>query len=176
MMMSHRSSPMPTSKPTARKNAVRTILGIDPGLARTGFGVIRGSGHDIQLITYGCIETDATTDKNNRLAKIYTEMNQLLNEHQPDLVAIEELFFAKNVTTAFRVGEARGVILLAVEQHQRPFQSFTPQFIKQSLTTSGRADKKQMQQMVKLLFKLKTVPEPDDAADAIACAVCGMNV
>jgi len=166
---------MPTYKPSRKPIAERTILGIDPGLARTGYGVVRGAGHNIRLVTYGCIETDATTDKNNRLAKIYSEMNQLLTEHQPDLVAIEELFFAKNVTTAFRVGEARGVILLAVEQHGRPFQSFTPQFIKQSLTTSGRADKKQMQQMVKMIFKLKTVPEPDDAADAIACAVCGMN-
>lgn len=161
---------MPASKRS--RQTIHTVLGIDPGIARTGYGIIRGSTATMTLVAYGCIETDPTRDKHKRLKRIYDDMTTLLQTYTPDVIGIEQLFFAQNTTTAFKVGAARGVIELAAEQHTIPLKEFTPQGIKQTLTNDGRADKRQVQEMIKAMFKLKEIPKPDDAADGIACAVC----
>jgi len=140
-------------------------LGIDPGSAITGFGVIE----DDKVIEYGCIRPK------NQLKLLKEELEKIIKKHKPDAVAVEKLFFSRNVTTALRVGEARGVILFCVEQAGLPIAEYTPLEVKMALTGYGRADKRQVQQMVKALLKLDKVPKPDDAADALAIAICHMN-
>ncbi len=140
-------------------------LGIDPGYAITGFGVIE----DDKVIDYGCIRPK------NQLITLQKEIQALLLKHKPDAVAVEKLFFSRNVTTALRVGEARGVILFCIEQSGIPLAEYTPLEVKMALTGYGRADKHQVQQMVKAILKLDSIPKPDDAADALAIAVCHLN-
>ncbi|MCB9803105.1 crossover junction endodeoxyribonuclease RuvC [Candidatus Nomurabacteria bacterium] len=149
------------------------ILGLDPGFADTGFGVLEKNGNQLTFLEAGSIKTKAKTDFSERLEIIYQEINKLVLKWQPDLVAIEKLYFARNVTNALDVGQARGVVLLALIQNHCQILEFTPLQIKQALTGSGAASKRQVGLMVKSLLKIKEVPKPDDAADAVATAICG---
>ncbi len=147
------------------------VLGIDPGYALMGWGVVEAEGSRMKLINYGCIETKAGVPMQNRLRTLQLGVRDLLNIYKPDDVAFEELFFARNVTTALMVGAARGAAIIAAAEYTNNLYEYTPMQIKQAITGYGKADKKQIQQMVKLLLKLDEVPKPDDAADAIACAI-----
>lgn len=151
----------------------RIVLGIDPGLATTGFGVVKEEKNNLRLVDYGIITTKAKEDFIARLEKIYKKVIKIIKKYQPDAVACEQLFFCKNVKTALSVGHARGVILLAIKQKKLPFLEFTPLQIKQTLTGYGQADKKQIQHMVAVLLKMNKAPKQDDAADALATAITG---
>jgi len=149
------------------------ILGIDPGTGILGFGVI-----DIDhqgkagLVDAGVIRTPVKQPDSERLLTLYNELTQIIKELKPQVMAVEKLFFAQNVTTAMSVSQARGVVLLCGEQNSLELHEYTPLQIKQALTGYGRADKKQMQEMVRVILELKDVPKPDDAADALATALC----
>ena len=147
------------------------ILGIDPGIAIMGYGVIESDGNRHRLIQYGALTTAAHTPTPSRLRAIFTGVNQLMDMFTPDDVAFEELFFARNVTTALMVGAARGAAIISAAEYTESLYEYTPMQIKQAVTGYGKADKKQIQQMVKLLLGMKEIPKPDDAADAIACAI-----
>ena len=147
------------------------VLGIDPGYALMGWGVVEAEGSRMKLINYGCIETKAGVPMQNRLRTLQLGVRDLLSIYHPDDVAFEELFFARNVTTALMVGAARGAAIIAAAEYTNNLYEYTPMQIKQAITGYGKADKKQIQQMVKLLLKLDEIPKPDDAADAIACAI-----
>ncbi len=151
------------------------ILGIDPGLAIVGFGLIEINGNHHKALDYGKITTDSKTPFPKRIQQIYTDMMTILDAYQPDIVAVEELFFSKNVTTGIQVGHARGVILLAAQQAGCKLYEYTPMQVKQAVTGYGSADKKQVQQMVKILLNLDEVPKPDDVADALAVAITHGN-
>lgn len=147
------------------------ILGIDPGTGRLGFGVIdlvKGKPH---LVDGGVITTEKNSPEPSRLVIIFDELSALIAQHNPDIVAVEKLFFAQNVTTAINVAQARGVILLCAERHSVPIHEYTPLQIKMALTGYGRASKQQIQEMVRVLLSLQEVPKPDDAADALAIAL-----
>ncbi|MCF6462752.1 crossover junction endodeoxyribonuclease RuvC [Clostridium sp. Cult1] len=148
------------------------ILGIDPGLAIVGFGVIEYKGNKYRVIDYGVIRTDSNTLFPERLKIIYDELTKLMDKYNPEDLAIEELFFNKNVKTAIQVGQARGVEILSAINKGLQVYEYTPLQIKQSVVGYGRADKRQVQEMVKLLLNLKEIPKPDDAADALAVAIC----
>ena len=148
------------------------ILGIDPGYGITGFGLIEGERGQFRLLSCGAITTPANTDFSWRLDVIYNDMVELLRTAKPDVVAIEELFFGQNVTTGIGVAQSRGVILLAIRQAGLEVFSYKPAQVKQSLVGYGNASKHQMQDMTMRLLHLKTMPKPDDAADAIAIALC----
>lgn len=151
------------------------ILGVDPGIAIVGVGVVDKSGNQYRPIYYDAITTPAHTPIEERLDLVFCGMQTVLREFQPDVMSVEELFFNHNVTTAFSVAQARGVILLAARQAGVPIFEYTPLQVKQALTGYGRADKQQMQQMTKALLGLNTVPKPDDVADALAIAICHGN-
>lgn len=151
------------------------ILGVDPGTATTGYGIVRKEGQKHTLLKYGCILTPAKTPLCDRLDVIFDELSRIIDEYRPDHIAVEELFFAANSKTAIAVGQARGVILLAGKKKNLPVHEYTPLEVKMALTGYGRADKNQIQQMVKTLLNLKEVPKPDDAADALAIAICHSN-
>ena len=148
------------------------IIGIDPGYAIVGIGVIEYKGNKFRTLEYNAITTPAQMPTVERLKKIYTEMTSYLIKYDPDAVAIEELFFNSNQKTAINVAQARGVLLVAVANANVPICEYTPLQVKQSVTGYGRADKKQIQQMVKTMLGLKGIPRPDDAADALAVALC----
>ncbi|MFA6533878.1 MAG: crossover junction endodeoxyribonuclease RuvC [Patescibacteria group bacterium] len=148
------------------------ILGIDPGVADTGWGVIKVTGHQLCLVDFGVIKTSAKAKFVDRLNTIHQELEKIIRKFKPDRVAVEELFFAKNVKTALVVGQARGVILLTAIQAKLPLSEYTPLQVKQAVTSYGRADKTQVQKMVKCLLNLRELPRPDDAADALAIAIC----
>ena len=147
------------------------ILGIDPGIARVGWGVITVDKNKTTPIDYGCFETDKDTPEEIRLAEIFDFMTMLIDKHKPDRVSVEKLFFAANAKTASIVGQARGVIILAVGRRKIPLASFTPLEVKMALTGYGRADKTQIQRMVQSMLSLSKVPTPDDTADALAIAI-----
>ena len=147
------------------------VLGIDPGYALMGWGVVEAQGSRMRLVDYGCIETKAGVPMQDRLRALQLGVRDLLAIYTPDDVAFEELFFARNVTTALMVGAARGAAIIAAAEYTGNLYEYTPMQIKQAITGYGKADKKQIQQMVKLLLKLEEIPRPDDAADAIACAI-----
>jgi crossover junction endodeoxyribonuclease RuvC len=153
------------------------ILGLDPGTAIVGWGVIdTGPRHDLsqaRCVGYGCVTTDKGMRDAQRLLAIANGVEALLKEHSPELVSIEKLFFARNVTTALPVSQARGVLLLTAERFGIPISEHTPMQVKQALTGYGKADKAQMQNMTKILLKLPGIPKPDDAADALAIAMTG---
>ena len=151
------------------------VLGIDPGTATTGFGVVERQKGNNKYIAAGVITTPADEPMVNRLDTIYQEVKQLITEYKPDYMAVELLYFASNVTTAFSVGQARGVVLLAAGQAGLQIAEYTPLQVKQAVTGYGRADKKQIQEMVKVLLKLPEIPKPDDAADGLAIAICCAN-
>lgn len=148
------------------------VLGIDPGIAIMGFGFIDKIGHRLVPVQYGSIETEAGTPTEERLRLIYESACSLLDRYQPDTVAVEKLFFSKNVTNAFIVGQARGVLLLAAAQRGIAVGEYTPMQVKQAVVGYGGAEKKQVQEMVKMMLKLQVVPKPDDVADALAVAIC----
>ncbi len=152
------------------------IIGIDPGLATVGFGVIRKEESSITPVSYGCIRTSPEKQNPERLMEIYNEVSALFEKYSPSAVAVEKLFFTNNVTSAMGVSEARGVIFLAAQQKNIPVAEYTPKQIKQAITGSGRADKKQMQEMIKRLLNLDEVPKPDDAADGLSIALCHINI
>lgn len=147
------------------------IIGIDPGTGITGFGVIEVNGNKYKLIDAGVIRTKAHTPDNERLQTIYENITEVIEEHKPNIMSIEKLFFQRNVTTAMSVSQARGVLLLAGEQNKLEIHEYTPLQIKQSITGYGKAEKQQVQEMVKVLLGLKEVPKPDDCADALAAAL-----
>jgi crossover junction endodeoxyribonuclease RuvC len=148
-----------------------TILGIDPGLATTGYGIIKSQKSKVKSQKFGCITTDSKLLTSERLEKIHKELKKIIKKYKPSKVAVEELFFAKNIKTAMKVGEARGVILLTAKEMKIPVFEFTPLQVKLAITGYGRASKIQMQKMVKVLLGLKEIPKPDDAADALAVAI-----
>lgn len=147
------------------------ILGIDPGTGIVGFGVIDVNGAKKQLVEAGVIRTPAHQPAQERLLTIYQDLKSIIETHQPEVMVVEQLFFAKNVTTAMTVSQARGVILLLGEQMGLRLAEFTPLQIKQAMTGYGKADKKQVQEMVRVVLGLKEVPKPDDCADALAAAL-----
>ncbi len=146
------------------------ILGIDPGLAIVGFGIIEKSRRGIRVIDYGVITTDKSMRLPERLSAIYDSLKALISKYNPDCVAMEEIFFNTNITTGIAVSEARGVLLLCAKQMGCALYEYTPLQIKQALTGYGRADKHQVQFMVKTILQLSSIPKPDDAADALAVA------
>ena len=148
------------------------ILGIDPGLAIVGWGVIEYSGSRFRVLGFGSVTTPAGAKTEQRLSEIYDGISELIKKYKPDQMAIEELFFNTNVTTAIRVAEARGVILLCAERHGVSIAEYTPLQVKQSVVGYGRAEKKQVITMVTTLLGLAKPPKPDDTADALAIAVC----
>ncbi len=147
------------------------ILGIDPGTGILGFGVIEADRNKAQLVDAGVIRTLAKEDDAVRLQTIFEEITDIITQSKPTVMSVEKLFFAQNVTTAMTVAQARGVVLLAGQQAGLEIYEYTPQEIKQALTGYGKAEKKQIQEMVRVILKLKTVPKPDDAADALAAAI-----
>lgn len=147
------------------------IIGIDPGTGILGFGVIDVVGGRSKLVTAGVIKTPAHTPLDERLEEIFNGLNQIITETQPTVMSIEKLFFAQNITTAISVSHARGVAMLCGRLAHLPIAEYTPLQIKQTLTGYGRADKKQVQEMVRLHLNLQVVPKPDDAADALAAAI-----
>ena len=149
------------------------VIGIDPGIASTGYGLIRQSSKDqLELVDYGLISTAAGQPLHVRLLDLYTELLHVLEEYQPDSAAVEQIFFQRNVKTALMVGQARGVALLSLAKIDIPMDEYTPSEIKLAVSGYGNADKAQMQTMVKALLKMDHIPKPDDAADALAVGIC----
>ena len=147
------------------------ILGIDPGYARVGWGVLEVQNSEFRIKNYGCIETLKTSESQDRLVDIYKQVSVLIKKYKPDVLAIEELFFTNNAKTAFKVGEARGVIILAGAMQKIPIFSYTPLQVKIAVTGYGNADKGQVGRMIKAILQLKDIPKLDDTADAIAVAL-----
>ena len=149
------------------------VLGIDPGIAITGFGLIQNDRqNELACVGYGVINTPANLDDGQRLVQIYQALVDLIQYHQAQSSAVEKLFFQKNVRTALSVGQARGVVMLTLAQAGCPVKEYTPNEVKQAVCGYGNADKKQVQRMVQTLLQLDDIPKPDDAADALAIAIC----
>lgn len=148
------------------------ILGIDPGFAIMGYGLIEMKGNRFTVLSYGSVTTDTGMKMPDRLKHLYSSLMDIIDEYQPEVAAIEELFFNKNTKTALLVGQARGVAILACANSGLQIYEYTPLQIKQGLVGYGRAEKKQIQQMVKTILNLTEVPKPDDTADALAAAIC----
>lgn len=153
----------------------KIILGIDPGIADTGYGVVKEEKGKLFSICYGSIKTSPQDDLITRLLALHKELDKIIKKYKPNLAAVEQLFFNKNVRTALIVGQARGVVLLTLKQNDLPIREFTPSQVKQAVSAYGKADKKQVQKMVKLILNLEELPYPDDAADALAAAICALN-
>lgn len=151
------------------------ILGIDPGIADTGYGVIQTEGNHFACFDYGSIKTSAQADLPDRLETLSLALTKIINKYKPELIGVEQLFFCKNVKTALIVGHARGVVLLTAKQNNIPLREFTPLQVKQAVSAYGKAGKTQVQRMVKMILSLKEIPQPDDAADALAVAICAAN-
>ncbi len=150
-------------------------LGFDPGTARLGYGVIE-SEPEPRAVDYGVIVTSSSAPMAQRLLEIHAAVGELIARYRPDAIAVELLFFARNVTTAMTVGQARGVVLLAAAQHGVPLAEYSPSEVKQAVVGYGKADKQQIQEMVRIMLDLATVPAPDDAADALAVAICHAQI
>ena len=148
------------------------ILGIDPGVAIVGFGVVEQEKGQTRMVQYGAITTEAGLPLATRLVQIENDLHQLIRQFQPDVISIEELFFSKNITTGIAVAHARGVILCAAEKMGVPIYEYTPMQVKQAVVGYGLAEKHQVMDMVRRILKLNAVPKPDDAADALAIALC----
>ena len=148
-------------------------LGLDPGTATTGYGLVRLlDDGGLQAVEYGVILTPKEMDDAKRLSMLYTKLNKILADFRPETSAVEKLFFQKNVRTALAVGQARGVLLLAISQTGLDVAEYTPNEVKQAVTGYGSADKRQVQEMVRIQLALDSIPKPDDAADALAIAIC----
>jgi crossover junction endodeoxyribonuclease RuvC len=150
----------------------RIILGIDPGTATMGWGVIRQEGNRLSYVQHGAVTTPSQWEMPRRLGRLFDGVTELVKGYRPETVAVEELFFNTNVTTAITVGQARGVVLLAAYRAGIEVAEYTPLQVKQAITSYGRAEKRQVQEMVKSLLRLREIPKPDDAADGLAIAVC----
>lgn len=171
-----RSGPSAAGVRTRTQNVEQMIvLGIDPGTASTGYGVVQSIGSQLRALDGGVIETAAALALERRLAQIHARVCELLDEHSPDALAIEQLYFGANVRTAFAVGQARGVVLLAAGMRGVPCRSYTPQQVKGAVCGNGRAAKDQVQRMVGCLLGLPEPPHPDHTADALAVAICDAN-
>jgi len=151
------------------------VLGIDPGTATTGYGLVRETPQGLEMVAYGTISTPAGTPLEQRLLQLYRELKELISLHCPESAAVEKLFFQRNVTSALSVGHARGIALLALAEVSVPVSEYSPLEVKQAITGYGGADKNQVQQMVKALLDLEDIPRPDDAADALAIAICHLH-
>ncbi len=151
------------------------ILGIDPGTATTGWAVVEEKNKNPRLVACGCVNTSKINSDAERLVEIGNDLATLMKKYKPDEAAIEDLFFFKNLKTAITVAQARGVILYEIKKNKIPLFAYTPLQVKQALTGYGRAEKKQIQIMVKNILKLQCAPKPDDAADAVAIAICHLN-
>lgn len=151
------------------------VLGIDPGIANTGYGVVASSGSRLRALAFGVIETAAELAPEARLAEIHADVGALITGHGVEEVAVEDLYFGANVVSAMAVGQARGVVMLAAGQHGVPVQAYTPQAVKSAVCGSGRAGKDQVARMVARLLGLSAPPRPDHAADALAVALCAIN-
>lgn len=153
------------------------VLGIDPGTALTGYGLVRQQqGGTLVLVDYGAISTPARMAMPDRLKILYKELTELIALHQPDAGAVEKLFYQRNVSTAIAVGQGRGVAVLALAQANLEVDEYTPGEVKQAVCGYGGADKQQVQRMVQALLRMKELPKPDDAADALAVAICSLHV
>lgn len=151
------------------------VLGIDPGIALCGYGIVEEEGGELNMLVCGAISTPARLPLPERLCMIHEQLSDLIVEHEPDTVAVEKLFFTRNVRTAFAVGQAKGVVLLAAAQSGKSVFEYTPQQVKSAITGYGSASKSQVQEMVRMVLGLEFVPQPDDAADAVAVAVCHIH-
>ena len=151
------------------------VLGIDPGTAALGYGIVERTGGVLRAVDYGCVTTSADVPLPQRLHHIHTQVAELIETHGPDLVAVERLFFSRNAQSAFGVGQARGVVLLAAAQAGIPVREATPNEVKMAVTGYGSADKEQVGRMVSVILQLAEVPTPDDTADALATAICIAN-
>ena len=153
-------------------NGILVILGIDPGYAIVGWGVINYNANRFSVNSYGAVTTNAGVKFSSRLMAIYSEIDSIMKLHKPEAVAIEKLYFNTNTTTAMDVAQARGVILLAATNNNIPIYEYTPLQVKSAVTGYGRAEKKQVMDMIKNILRLEKIPKPDDTADALALAVC----
>jgi len=151
------------------------VLGVDPGIAITGYGLLKSRRDGLEVIDYGCIKTTKQSLLSARLKEIYLRLTKIIQDCQPEVVAVEELFFSKNVRTALTIGEARGVIILAVADAKLPLFEYTPLQVKQAVTGYGKATKLQVKYMVKSLLGLGSLPKPDDVSDALAIAICHLH-
>lgn len=152
------------------------VIGIDPGTATTGYGIVEeNTKNEIRAVAFGVVSTEAGKSAELRLLEINQKINEIILLHRPDCGAVEKLFFQRNVTTAIAVGQARGVILLSLAQAGLPVKEYTPNEVKQAVTGYGAADKRQVQEMVRTILNLKEIPKPDDAADALAIAICHIH-
>ena len=165
--MTPRVSPATKSK--------RRVLGIDPGLARLGWAIVGSTSKQPELIGCGCLETSAKAPTERRLLELYRRLHDIIREYHPTEVAIEKIFFTKNVTTGIVVSQARGIVLLAAAERDLPISEFTPTAVKATICGDGRADKRQMGRMIQLLLRLQRLPKHDDTADAIAIALCAAS-
>lgn len=155
---------------------MRLVLGIDPGTATTGYGLVRDRDDDsLEAVAYGTIQTPAGDPAHRRLAALFHQLKDLLLLHRPDSCAVEKLFFQRNVSTAIAVGQARGVVMLAIAEAGLEVAEYTPNEVKQAVTGYGAAQKRQVQEMVRTLLLLPEIPRPDDAADALAIAITHLN-
>src|SRR3989344_1291022 len=149
------------------------VIGIDPGTTTTGFGILNRLSRDVyEVLNYGVMETKPKISQSVKLAEIYKDLNSLIEKYKPDIFSVEKIFFNKNARTAISVSQARGICLLVAGLHKLEVFEYTPLQVKQTLVGYGRAEKKQVQYMVKQVLKLKDIPKPDDAADALAIAIC----
>lgn len=153
----------------------RRIIGIDPGLASSGWGVVEYEGNRLHYLAHGCIETEAVLPRAERLFCIYTQINNVLDTWNPEEAAMETLYFGRNVSSAFAVAEARGVLSLTLAERGMPLLECTPHAIKQAVAGVRRAEKRQVQEMVRLILGLPVIPRPDHAADALAAAICAAH-
>jgi crossover junction endodeoxyribonuclease RuvC len=159
-----------------KSNREQTVLGIDPGTASTGYGIVMETlSGEFELLACGVIRTYPDQPMHQRLREIFEDIRNLIREFSPNVVAVEQLFFGRNVTTAISVGQARGAVLIAAAIHDLPVAEYTPASVKQALTGYGNADKVQMQLMVQQLLSLEAIPRPDDAADGVAIALCHLQ-
>ncbi len=156
-------------------NKEKIILGLDPGIADTGFGVIGYDGSKIRCLEFGSIKTSSKIELVERLIELDENLQKIIKKYKPDLVSIEKIFFNNNAKTALIVGQARGVVLINVAKNRIPIVEFTPLQLKQGISNYGRADKAQVKNMIKILLNLKEVPKSDDAADALGLAICALN-
>jgi len=155
---------------------IRRIIGVDPGLASTGWGVIEISGARLKYIAHGCIETNSEAPRGERLVFIYKSFLKVLNTHKPAEAAMENLYFGRNISSAMSVAESRGVLLMALTARGLPVLELTPNAIKKAVVGVTRAEKNQMQEMVRLILGLKEIPKPDHAADALGAAICAAHM
>jgi len=151
------------------------ILGVDPGTLITGFGVLEANGSGYKVLDFGCVKLSSRDDFPTRLKKIYDELSNVIKRHRPDEFAIEDLFYAENAKVALKMGHARGVAILAAANHQIPTGEYSPREVKMSVVGNGGASKQQVQKMIQHLLKLPQPPEPIDASDALAVAICHLH-